>query len=264
MSEITKYQVKDRVATITLNRPESRNAITSEQITDLIKLVRRANSDSSVKCILFCGEGEHFCAGGDVKGFRDYATLPLEERFDAFERKLLIGNRLSTVILDSPKPVIVATRGAVAGAAVSICLAADFVISSDTSYFIAAHILLGLCLDAGLSGLLPAAMGVKAAKRMALLGENIHAQEALALGICTKVVSELELDDSVRKLINRISNGPAVAMAETKSLINRAVYKGFREQCAEEALSVARTTTANTDFINGIDAMVNKNKPKFS
>ncbi|HEX7913734.1 MAG TPA: enoyl-CoA hydratase-related protein [Paraburkholderia sp.] len=262
MLEYVKFAVNERIATITLDRPEARNALNPELTGDLIQKVRLASADPVVKCIVIQAEGEAFCAGGDVKGFSEFLHLSSERRFDAFEQKLLVGNRLPKVLLDSPKPIVVATRGAVAGAGLSLCLAADFVISAESTYFIAAHVLVGLSLDCGLSGMLTAAMGIKAAKRLALLGERLDARQAMDLGIVTQVVNEPELQDVTQKLVRRLAAGPATAMAKTKALLNRAAYRSFNDQLSEEATAIAHCA-ATDDFRKGIEAALGKQRGSF-
>ncbi|CAB3727366.1 enoyl-CoA hydratase/isomerase family protein [Paraburkholderia rhynchosiae] len=262
MLEYVKFTVNERIATITLDRPEARNALNPELADELIQKIRLASADPVVKCISIQAEGEAFCAGGDVKGFSELLHLSSDRRFNAFEQKLLVGNRLPRVLLESPKPIVVATRGAVAGAGLALCLAADFVISTESTYFIAAHILVGLSLDCGLSGMLTAAMGIKTAKRLALLGERFSAKEAMDLGIVTQVVSEADLQDVTQKLLRRLSAGPATAMAKTKALLNHAAYSGFNDQLVEEATAVAQCA-ATDDFRKGIEAAIGKQRRSF-
>jgi len=262
MSDQINYLVTNRVATITLNRPEARNALSAELTAELIRMVRAADSDPDVKCLLIRGQGEHFSAGGDVKSFEQTLALPPEERFDNFERRLLVGNRLPQTLLDCGKPVVVATRGAVAGAGMTLCLAADFVVCGESSYFIAAHVLVGLSLDCGLSGLLVAGMGIKAAKRMALLGERVDAAQALALGLVSEVVADASLDERIDKLTSRLAGGPATAMAATKRLLNQAAIQNFTEQLAAEASLVARCA-ATEDFRKGVEGAVNRKPAVF-
>lgn len=262
MSDILKFAIEERVARLTLNRPEHRNALSPELSAALIEHIRRADATPLVKCIVIDAEGEHFSAGGDIKGFHDALTLTAAERYDLFERKLAVGNRLPNALLEAGKPIVVATRGAVAGAGMSLCLAADFVVAAESTYFIAAHIHVGLSLDCGLSGLLVGAMGIKSAKRLALLGEKVGARESLALGIVTEVVPDSDLAETTRKLGQRLSRGPATAMTATKTLLNRAAYAGFAEQLALETLRVAGCA-ATEDFGRGIQATLNKKPAEF-
>lgn len=262
MSDLIKRTVENRVATLVLNRPEARNALSPELIESLIEEFRAVERDPAVKCIVIRGEGDHFSGGGDVKNFNDTLALSPEDRFSIYERKLLYGVRLPNLLLQARKPVIVQTRGAVAGAGLALCLAADFVVSGQSSFFLAAHVHIGLSLDSGLSGLLVGAMGIKAAKRLALLGERIGTDEALALGIVTQVVADEELADTTTKLAQRLAAGPAEALAGSKALINRAAYPGFDEQLVAEAVQVARCA-ASDDFISGIRAVLERKTATF-
>jgi 2-(1,2-epoxy-1,2-dihydrophenyl)acetyl-CoA isomerase len=262
MSELIKHSVNGRVATLVLNRPQARNALSPELIEALIDAFRAAEADPAIKCIILTGEGEHFSGGGDVKSFNDTLAQSGAQRYSLYERKLLYGARLPNLIIQSRKPVIIQTRGAVAGAGLALCLAADFVISGQSSFFLAAHVHIGLSLDSGLSSLLVGAMGVKAAKRLALLGERIGTDEALALGIVTQVVADEALNEATQALAQRLAAGPAEALAGSKALINRVTYPGFDEQLVAEARQVARCA-ASDDFIHGIRAILDKAKPTF-
>lgn len=262
MSDILLYEVADRVATLTLNRPELRNALSPELVGLVIQRLRQAGEDPQVKCIVIMGAGDHFSAGGDVKGFGEALTSPLSERYDTFERRMLIGNRLPTAVLECPKPVLVMARGAIAGAGMALCLAADFVLAGESSLFVAAHITLGLSLDCGLSSLLVAAMGIKAAKRLSLLGERIKADEALRLGLVTQVLPDTELASAVAALSQRLTKGPALAMQGTKALLNRAAYPGLTELLQQEATGIARCAASN-DFERGVQAVLQRQTPVF-
>jgi 2-(1,2-epoxy-1,2-dihydrophenyl)acetyl-CoA isomerase len=262
MTDILLTSTARRVATLILNRPEQSNALSPELASALIQQVRRADADPAVKCILIKGAGEHLCAGGDIKGFREALSLSAEERYDVFERKLALGNRLPMTLLQTRKPIVVVARGAVAGAGMTLCLAADYVLAGAGANFCAAHVHVGLSLDCGLSGLLVAAMGIKAAKRLALLGERIDANEAQALGLVTRVLPEAELEPATEKLVDAFANGPATAMAASKALLNEAAFASLAQQLKLEAEAVARCA-ATEDFRYGLEAMLKRQRPKF-
>lgn len=262
MSELVKCSVEQRIATLVLNRPEARNALSPELIEALIERFRAVEQDPAVKCIVIRGEGEHFSGGGDIKNFNETLGQSAEQRFSIYERKLLYGIRLPNLLLEARKPVIIQTRGAVAGAGLALCLAADFVVSGQSSFFLAAHVHIGLSLDSGLSGLLVGAMGIKAAKRLALLGERISADEALELGIITRILPEADLEDATARLAERLATGPSAAMAGSKALLNMAAYKGFNEQLVAEAVQVGRCAATN-DFISGIRSVLDRKPAAF-
>lgn len=256
------YAVSDRVATLTLNRPEARNALSPDVSATIIRMLRAADKDPAVKCILIQAKGDNFSAGGDVKSFSETLSQTPEQRYDQFEQRLLVATRLPNTLLETSKPIVVATRGAVAGAGMALCLAADFVIASESTYFLAAHVHIGLSVDCGLSGLLIGAMGIKAAKRFTLLGEKMTAADALALGVVTETVADAELDAKVAKLVGRIAKGPSTAMAGTKALLNHAAYPGFGTLLQEEAVSIARCVSQE-DFRKGVEGALNKKPAAF-
>lgn len=262
MNELIRSERQGRIAIITLNRPESRNALSPDLVEALLKRFREAEQEPQVKCILLRGSGECFSAGGDVKSFEATLELPPNERYALFEQRLLSAVRLPNLLLNSPKPVVVQAHGAVAGAGLALCLAADYVISSDNCQFIAAHVHVGLSIDAGISAMLSAAMGIKQAKRLTLLGERIDAQQALELGIVTEVVSNEALQQTVDKVTTRLAAGPAVAMASSKALLNRIAYPDLDRQLVEEARAIARCT-ASDDFAKGIRAALERKPAAF-
>lgn len=262
MDELIQSERRDRIAILTLNRPESRNALSPDLIEVLLRHFREAEQDAQVKCILLRGAGECFSAGGDVKSFEATLELPAAERYALFEQRLLNAVRLPNLLLNSPKPVVVQAHGAVAGAGLALCLAADYVVSADNCQFIAAHVHVGLSVDAGISAMLNAAMGIKQAKRLALLGERIDAQQARELGIVTEVVNDDALQQTVDKVTARLAAGPAVAMAGSKALLNRMAYPDLDRQLVEEARAIARCT-ASDDFAKGIRAALQRKPATF-
>jgi enoyl-CoA hydratase/carnithine racemase len=262
MSENPLYSVVDRIATITLNNPETRNALPPEVGAEIVRMMHAADNDPTVKCVLMRATGDNFSAGGDIKSFKETLDLSPAERYDQFERRVFVGNRLPNSILECSKPVVIATRGAVAGAGMALCLAADYVIAAESTYFLAAHVHIGLSIDCGLSNFMVAAMGVKAAKRLALLGERVKAHEALTLGMVTEVVAESELDARVAKVTAQLVIGPATAMAKSKQLLNRAAYPDLSGQFAAEANAIAHCV-ASDDFVKGVEGMLNKKPVTF-
>lgn len=255
--------IADRIATITLDRPDSRNSITPDVVYGLVEMLRAAEADDAVKCVLIQATGKDFSVGGDIKAFRQLLEQAPPERYDTFERKVLIGNRLPRALVDMTKPVVVSTRGGVAGMGVALCLAADFVVASETAYFLLAHVLIGLSLDCGLSGLLVPTMGLKAAKRLAMLGERALAPEALDLGMVTKVVPDETLEEAALALARRLANGPATALRATKSMLHHAAFGDFVGQLDLEVTGVARCA-ASDDFMQGIDSILNRKPARFA
>ena len=268
MSELAQDVLVDvrreaNVATLVLNRPAVRNALSPAMTDALIAAFRSVDVDPAVKCIVITGAGEHFSAGGDVKGFGEALSLAPADRHDQFEKRLLVGSRLPNLLLRSRTPVIVAPRGAVAGAGLALCLASDITLACQSSFYVAAHVHVGLSLDVGLSRLLVETIGIKAAKRLALLGERVDASEALSLGLVDELVSPENFDARLASLARRLAAGPALAMEGTRSLLNAAAYSGLDGQLVEEGRWIARCV-AHADFEEGVRAAMERRKPSFT
>lgn len=262
MSDALRYAVTDRVATLTLNRPEARNPLSPDVVAAFVASLHAADADRDVKAILIRAEGDNFSAGGDVKTFRTALESEPAARFEMFGSRLAVGNRLPQALIDSRKPIVAATRGAVAGAGMALCLGADFVISGESSFFLAAHVLVGLSLDCGLSGLLVATIGLKQAKRLALLGEKVGAQEALALGMVTRVVDDAEVDSEAMRLALRLAAGPTTAMEGSRKLLNDAAHRHFAEELYREGAWLA-TCAASGDFRTGVENFLQRERRPF-
>lgn len=262
MSGLLKIVREGRAIHITLNRPEARNALSHDLITELLQAIRQADADPAIKCIVLRGEGEHFCAGGDVKNFAEIMATPPEGRQDMFERRVLVGGRLPQAVLECSKPVVVVAQGAIAGAGLGLCLAADYVLCGSSSFFVAAHVKIGLAVDCLVSTLLVQAMGIKAAMKMALLGERLDAGQALRYGMVSEVVADADLPAATQALLQRLTEGPAVAMASTKRLLNEAAYGDLGKQMVLEAKAVGRCA-ATQDFATGVAALLARRPPRF-
>ena len=262
MTDALKYEVADRIATLTLNRPEARNPLSPDVVASLVARLHAADADREVKVILIRAEGENFSAGGDMKSFKTALESGAQERAEMFGARLAVGNRLPQALVDSRKPIVTATRGAVAGAGIALCLGADFVVGSATSYFLAAHVLVGLSLDCGLSALLVGTVGIRQAKRLALLGEKVDAQEALALGIVTRLVDDAVLDEEARKLALRLAAGPSTAMAGSRRLLNEVAHRNFTEQLGREGAWIATCVTTD-DFRTGVENFLQRERRPF-
>ncbi|MHB1354251.1 MAG: enoyl-CoA hydratase/isomerase family protein [Thiobacillus sp.] len=262
MSDALQYAVADRVATLTLNRPEARNPLSPEVVSAFVASLHAADADRDVKAILIRAEGDNFSAGGDIKTFKTALESEPAARFEMFGSRLAVGSRLPQALIDTRKPIVTATRGAAAGAGMALCLGADFVVSGKTSFFLAAHVLVGLSLDCGLSGLLVATVGLKQAKRLALLGDKVGAEEALALGMITKIVDDADVDAEARKLAMRLAAGPSTAMEGSRRLLNEAAHRHFAEELNREGVWLA-TCAASNDFRTGVENFLQRERRPF-
>lgn len=262
MNEI-QVDSKDGLASVMICNPVARNALTPEMVRELTRLFRRLDDDDTVKCVLLRGSGGHFIGGGDVKGFEATLAQSSMERYEAYEQKLLVGNRMISAIEDMKKPLVVSAQGAVAGAGLAICLAADFVIAARSSFFVCSHVHLGLSLDCGLSYLLPRNMNIKAAKEIALLGGRITSDAAVEQGIVTCCVEEDELEAKTAEYTDKILKLPGNALGHIKWLINHSYQTSRNEQLSAEVKAVAECA-AHENFEIGVRAFIKKKRPDFT
>ena len=245
------YKVDNLVATITLNRPETLNALTPAMRKSFETALGLAENDDSVRVIVITGAGKGFCSGGDVKAMNEAKksgkSSALEDRIDP------IRDRIVLALQDSTKPIIAAVNGAAAGAGMNIALACDIRIASDTAKFGETFAKRGL----------PRIVGMAKACELIWSGRMIPANEALQLGI----VSQLETPDALMattlKMANSFAAGPPIAIRMAKRALYRSMDSTLRE--ALEFETYAQTTCSDTqDAKEGIAAFVEKREPVFT
>lgn len=263
MSAELLTEIDGPIARITFNRPQARNALTAGMVEAMREFLARIEHDPAVRCVVMSGAGDHFMAGGDVAGFGRALEVAGPERQRDFEQRARVAMPLFTILERLRQPVIAKVRGAVAGASVGWVAAADFVLASETAIFLVAHILLGTSPDGAVTWHLPRAIGLRKAKEMALLGDRMNAEQALAAGLINRVVPSAELDAEVEKLARRLADGPSIAIARTKALLNQSAHRALAEQMALEAESFG-ACAGTDDFAEGVRAFNEKRKSNFS
>ena len=256
------YDVKDSIATLTLNRPESLNALNLEMIADLQTASSRAAFDRQVRAVIVRGAGDHFMAGGDLKWFRQQLALPPHERQSRFEELIAAVHGSVLTLKGMNKPVIAAVQGAVAGFGLSLMLAADLVVAADNAYFTLAYCHIALSPDGGATWSLPRQVGLKQAMEIALLGDRFDAARARELGLINRSVPLAELSAETLKLAQRLAAGPAEALARTKALLNQSLDHSLATQLLAEQRSFA-ACGAHPDFNEGLAAFFEKRPGRF-
>lgn len=255
--------VADGVATLTLNRPESLNALNLELIAALRDATARVEHDPAVRAVVIRGAGEHFMAGGDLKWFRSQLDHSAVERQAIYENVVESVQSVVLRLRRMDKPVIAAVRGAAAGFGLSLVLACDLAVASESAYFTLAYRHIALSPDGGATWTLPRLVGMKKAAEIALLGDRFDARAALDLGLINQVVAEAEFDAAVAKLARRLASGPREALGRTKALLQQAFETSFAEQLAVEQRDFA-ACAARPDFDEGLAAFFEKRAAKFS
>ena len=160
--------IEGPIATVTLNRPAALNALSWEMNEALVEISTRLEHDTVIRCVVIQGAGDHFMAGGDVKGFSEGPTDP-QERRKLFEHGISQTHSIITRLRRMPKPVIASVKGAVAGFGISLMSACDLVVAADSSYFTLAYCHIGTSPDGGATYALPRTVGVKQAMELSLI-----------------------------------------------------------------------------------------------
>lgn len=262
MTEPTLLEVAEGVATVTLNRPEALNALSDDMIAALVDTMTRVEADAAVRCVVVRGAGDHFMAGGDIKGFHGRLAETPAERSAHFRGKIHKLHPAIAAMRRMPKPVVASLQGAAAGFGLSLALATDLAIASEDAYFTLAYCLIGTSPDGGSSYHLPRIVGLRKAMEIALLGERFNAEAAQALGLVNWVVPAEDLEAETAKLAARLARGPARALGETKALLNASFDNALEAQLVMEAESFA-SCAGTDDFAEGVTAFVEKRSAKF-
>jgi 2-(1,2-epoxy-1,2-dihydrophenyl)acetyl-CoA isomerase len=216
MSEL-ETELSDQVAYLTLNRPESLNALTPALRDQLIDLLAEASADPDVRAVVLTGTGRGFCAGADLRGGTGGGgRLPGD-----VARVLRLGaQRLITAVLDCEKPVIAAVNGTAAGLGAHLAFACDLILAAESARFIEVFARRGLVPDAGGAYLLPRLLGTHRAKELMFFGDALPAADAERLGLVNRVVPDADLPKTTREWATRLASGPTRSLALTKHLVN--------------------------------------------
>ncbi|MBI07750.1 MAG: enoyl-CoA hydratase [Rhodospirillaceae bacterium] len=262
MTKEVLVERSENILTLTLNRPEVLNAVNGPLTDQLFDELTAVENDSNIRCVVIRGSSGHFMAGGDLKLFHGELGRASDERRRFFEKFVYQIHPLIQSIKRLPKPVVASVEGAAGGFGVSLMLACDLVIATDTSFYTMAYCNIGTSPDGSSTYFLPRAVGLKKAMELALLCDRIDATTAKELGMVNWVVPADELADATAKLANRLASGPTMAYGNTKRLLNASLHSSLDDQLQAEAESFA-ACASSADFIEGITAFVEKRNADF-
>jgi len=258
-----EVSIDNGIATFTMNRPEARNAFSLEMRAALAEKFHDVENDDSVRCVVLKGVGDHFMAGGDVKGMLGATDETPEEIQKRFVLRIHDLHPIMFAMKRMPKPIIACVQGATAGAGVSMALACDLVICADDAFFTLAYCHIGTSPDGSSTYQLPRTMGIKKAMEMTLLGDRYTAEQALDMGLCNWVVPRAELEAETDKLAKRLASGPTFVYGQAKKLLYSSIEKQFESQLQLEGECFAECA-AREDFKEGVTAFVEKRKAVFT
>jgi 2-(1,2-epoxy-1,2-dihydrophenyl)acetyl-CoA isomerase len=250
----------DGVATLTLNRPESFNALDLALGRDLFSAVLEADDDDGVRAIVVTGAGKAFCAGGDVKSFVDNLG-----RIGAHIKELTtyLHGAVSR-LCRSEKPVIMAINGVAAGGGMSFALAGDLVLAAESARFTMAYSKIGATPDGSSSYYLPRLIGLRRAMELYFTNRVLSAREAYEWGLVTRVVPDGDLASTAQALARELAQGPTRAFGGAKRLFHQSTWESLETQMELEAQAIAASGRTD-DFRAGVTAFAAKQAaPKFT
>ncbi|MFM7047661.1 MAG: enoyl-CoA hydratase [Actinomycetota bacterium] len=251
--EVTR---SESIATVTINRPQRKNAVTGDMWAQLAETFRSLSADSDVRCVVITGAGGEFCSGADLSA-RSASGKQVHQL--AAMRHV---NDAALSLHRMPQPTIAKVRGVAVGAGCNMALGCDLVVASETARFSEIFAKRGLSLDFGGSWLLPRRVGIHRAKELALFGDIISAADAKEMGLVNRVLPDAELDAFVDGWAKRLASGPPIALALTKRMLNNAMNVTMEEALDDEG--AAQTVNFGTkDTLEAMEAFMQKREPKF-
>ena len=255
MYETIKYEIKNNIAWLTLNRPDALNAFVAQMNKEIQQAIKKSAGDETVRAIVIIGEGRAFCSGQD-----------LSEVTDSMDHGDVLRNNYGPMIKEianCEKPIIAAVNGVAAGAGLSLALACDFRLLSEKASFIQAFIHVGLIPDSGNLYYLTRLVGQAKALELAILGEKISAEQAKSLHLATNVYSLETFIDDVTIFAERIANMPTKAIGLIKRSVKDSYELTFTDYLEREAQG-QRIAGLTSDHREGVQAFMEKRKPTFS
>jgi 2-(1,2-epoxy-1,2-dihydrophenyl)acetyl-CoA isomerase len=251
------FDVADRVATITLNRPDALNALTIGLKDELLAVLVQVSNDPAVRAVVLTGAGRAFCAGQDLHERLEPDAVPLDEEIRERYNPIILAMR------NLDRPIIGAINGIAAGAGASLAFACDIRIAAENASFLLAFGRIGLVPDSGTTWFLPRLVGSAKAAELALLGESLSASGAAQIGLVAKVVPADTLVAEARAIAARLADMAPQAVALTKWALQASWTTSLEEQLEMEA-QLQGMVGATADHAEGIAAFVGKRPPRFT
>ncbi len=257
-----KVELDGRVAIMTLNRPDARNALSPEISAGLIEGLKWVANEPAVGALVLTGAGSAFCSGGDVKAMGQSRTGPAPS-FEAQFQELLARHRgVGGALYALRKPTIAALPGAAAGAGMAIALACDLRVAADTAFLTTGYAGIGLSGDYGVAWLLTRVVGPARARELMLTLERVRADRALEIGLVNRVMPGDQLMAETMTLAHQLADGPSIAFAYIKDNLDEALSIDHGTAIEREAdrLLKARSTR---DYREAVKAFAEKRRPEF-
>ncbi len=254
--ETILFEVKEGIASLTLNRPDVFNAFNEQLSSDVNDALKKVSKDKSIRVLVISGAGKAFCSGQDLKAIAGSKNRSLSESL--YKRY----NPMIKAIRNLPIPVICKLNGVAAGAGCSLALSCDMIIASENASLIEVFVNVGLVLDSGSSYFLPRLLGSARAFELAALGSKVTAQQAAEWGMINRVVKAEELEDEVGRLASHFATAPTKAIGLMKKMLQKS-YTSDLDTMLEYEAYCQEIAGRSDDYKEGVAAFNEKRKPAF-
>ena len=248
---LIEFSIEDGVATLALNRPEKRNAMTDEMRAEFVDALQRTAADKAIRALVLTGNGKGFCSGGDIAGMQKRMDAPHGEvAFNGWARQQGV-HRAATLLHEMPKITIAAVNGAAAGLGADTALACDFIIASEHAKFTWSYIKRGLIPDGGGMYFLPRRVGLPKAKELIFTGRVVDCDEAERLGIVDRRVASGDLLESARNWARDLSAGSPTAIALGKKVLDKSFELTAAQvfELGSQAQGICYTSSEHRDAV---------------
>jgi 2-(1,2-epoxy-1,2-dihydrophenyl)acetyl-CoA isomerase len=253
--QFLKYEAKDGVATITLNRPDVYNALNDGITYELQDALKAVAKDEQVRVVILTGEGKAFCSGQDLKA----AAKENRSFMDSLNKRF---NPIIRAMRSLQKPIVCKLNGVAAGAGCSLALACDLIVASEEATLIEIFVNIGLVPDSGSSYFLPRLVGMAKAFELCSMGSRVKAKEAFELGLINKVVPADQLDAATKEYTDYFAQAPTKAIGLIKKMLNKSATSSLDDMLEYEAYC-QEIAGSSYDHKEGVTAFLEKRKAKF-
>jgi 2-(1,2-epoxy-1,2-dihydrophenyl)acetyl-CoA isomerase len=254
-----QFSIEGGVARIELDRPDVGNALDMSTTRSLMEVAIRCDDDDAIRCVLLTGRGRMFCAGGDIEGFKQAG-----EGLQSYVKEVTGYLHLAVArFARMRKPLVTAVNGAAAGAGFSLAILGDIVIAADNASFVLAYPGIGFSPDGGVSWLLPRLVGLRKAQEIALLNPRIRADEALRIGLITRVAPAEELQASAGAVAAQLAASATSALGEMRRLMLEAMTASLETQLERESRAISELSVSDHGR-EGVAAFLGGRPPVFA
>jgi 2-(1,2-epoxy-1,2-dihydrophenyl)acetyl-CoA isomerase len=246
------------VASLTLNRPTAGNSINLDLARSLMEASITCDDDNRIKCVVLTGAGKLFCGGGDVAEFAEAGS-----RLPALLRELLCCLHAAVIRLaHMNKPLVTVINGPAAGAGFSLAILGDIALAARSAHFTLAYSSIGLSPDGGSTWMLPRLIGLRRAQELSIMNKRLSAEEALQMGLVTRVIDEASLRDEAKVVASQLAVAATRALGRTRSLLLRSFESSLDAQLDAESQAIVESS-GDAESREGLAAFLAKRKPNF-